>query len=106
MNLKIGDKVRMTKIGFKFYSNVNKIFSIHSVALKMEEKHFTSAVCSLFSIHGIGVVKRFNAEGSPYIRWEYSIGGNYYFYEHYFEPMDVKKLSLLDKIIFKLKGRF
>jgi hypothetical protein len=105
MQLKIGDKVKMTKKGFKFYSNIDITFDTSSLAGIMEYKHFTQAVCELFAIHGVGTVVRFNDEGVPYIRWKYRLDGIKYHYQHYFQPEDVKKLSLLDKFIFKIQGR-
>jgi hypothetical protein len=104
MSLKIGDKVRMTRKGFKFHSNLNISFEMHSVCLSMEHKHFTSAVCELFAIHGVGTIKGFNDYGDPYIRWDFRMDGIKYHYEHYFDSSDIKKLTLLDEIIFKLKG--
>ena len=105
MNLKIGDKVKMTERGFKFYSNIDTVFDIHSVARIMEAKHFSSAACGMLAIHGVGTVKKFNDEGHPYIRWEYRLDGIKYHYTHYFDIKDIKKLSFLDKVIFKLQGR-
>ena len=105
MNLKIGDKVRMTKKGFKFYSDIDIQFDMGSVGRKMNAEHFTMAVCEQFAIHGVGTVKRFNDEGCPYIKWEYRLDGIKYRYQHYFQLDDVKKLSLLDKLIFKIQGR-
>lgn len=106
MSLKTGDKVKMTARGFKFYSDLEISHRMSSKGSKMDYESFENAVCELFAIHGIGVVKKFNSYGDPYIRWDFSIGGKYFHYAHYFEPKDIKKLSLLDKIIFKLKGRF
>lgn len=105
MNIKIGDKVRMTKKGFKFYSDIDIQFDMSSVGSLMERRHFTMAACELFAIHGVGTVKRFNDEGLPYIKWEYRLDGIKYRYQHYFDLRDVKKLSLLDKLIFKIQGR-
>lgn len=105
MNLKIGDKVRMTKKGFKFYSNIDIQFDMGSVGSLMERRHFTMAACELFAIHGVGTIKKFNDEGLPYIKWEYRLDGIKYRYQHYFDLRDVKKLSILDKLIFKIQGR-
>ena len=105
MSLKIGDKVKMTEHGFKFYSNVDIAFDSHSVARIMAAKHFTSATCELFAIHGVGIIQKFNDEGTPYICWEYRLDGIKYHYIHYYEPNHIKKLSFLDKVIFKLQGR-
>lgn len=105
MSLKIGDKVKMTKKGFKFYSNIDVAFDSHSVARIMAARHFTSAACELFAIHGVGTVQRFSTEGCAYIRWEYRLDGIKYHYTHYFALENVKKLSFLDKLIFKLQGR-
>jgi hypothetical protein len=104
MNLKIGDKVKMIPRGFRYYSNIDTAFDTHCVGGSMNSEHFTCAVCELFAIHGVGTVKRFNDEGTPYVRFENSLDGIGYFYTHYFDVKDVKKLSLLDKLIFKLKG--
>lgn len=105
MNLKIGDKVKMTPRGFKFYSNVDIQFDMSNVGGKMDYNHFTRAVCEQFAIHGVGTVKKFNESGEPYIRWEYHLDGIRYHYEHYIETSDVKKLSFIDKFIFKIQGR-
>lgn len=105
MSLKIGDKVKMTKRGFKFYSDIDIQFVMGSVGGKMNAGYFTMAVCEQFAIHGIGTVKKFNDEGNPYIKWEYRLDGIKYYYHHYFDLKDIKKLSLLDKLIFKIQGR-
>ena len=102
--LKIGDKVKMTKRGFKFYGNVDIQFDMSSVRGKMDCRHFESALCKSKAIHGIGIVKRFNSEGDPCVRWENSLDGINYFYTHYFDKKDVAKLTLLDKIKFKLRS--
>ena len=104
MSLKIGDKVKMTKRGFKFYGNVSKQFTMFYVGGKMEYEHFESAMCESKAIHGIGTIKRFNTEGDPYVRWENSLDGIKYHYTHYFDKRDVAKLTLLDKLKFKLRS--
>jgi len=104
MKLKIGDKVRMTKRGFKFYSNIDIAFDMSSFNGVMDEKEFTSTVCGLFAIHGVGTIKKFNSFGDPLIKFEYSLDGIRYKYSHYFDIKDIKKLNILEKIILKLKG--
>ena len=103
MNLKIGDKVKMTKRGFKFYGNTFTLFHVNQVGGKMDYKRFESALCEAKAIHGIGTVKRFNEEGSPYVRFENSLDGIGYFYTHYFEIKDVRKLNFLDRLKAKIK---
>lgn len=102
--LKVGDKVKMTPRGFKFYSNLDIQFFMVSIGGKVDEKHFTEAICEQFAIHGVGIVKKFNDEGSPYVRWENSLDGIKYYYTHYYDKRDVAKLTLLDKIKTFLKG--
>jgi hypothetical protein len=51
-----------------------------------------------------GTVKKFNDEGEPFVRWDFKLGGIKYHYSHYYELASVKKLSFLDRIIFKIKG--
>ena len=104
MSLKIGDKVKMTKRGFRFYSNVNIQFDMSNVGGKMNAEQFTMAVCELFAIHGVGTVKRFNDFDDPYIVFKHSLDGVKYKYTHYFDKKDIKKLSFIDKIIFAFKG--
>ena len=99
VKLKIGDKVKMTPRGFRFYSNIDNCFDSHCVGGSMDSKRFTCAVCELFAIHGVGTIQRFNNEGTPYVRFENSLDGINYFYTHYFDVGDVKKLTLLDKIL-------
>ena len=101
--LKIGDKVIMTKEGFRFYSNLDCAFRGHSVASNMNEKNFTSCVCELFAVHGVGTIVKFNSCGVPYIRWEHSLDGIKYHYSHYYENEDIKKMNILDKVKFFLK---
>lgn len=103
MSLRVGDKVKMTKRGFQFYANVDIQFAMSSVGRKMDYKHFTQAICEQFAIHGVGVVKKFNSQGEPYIRWEFSLNGMRYYYSHYFEEKNVQKLTLLDKLRLKLR---
>ena len=98
MNLKIGDKVKMTPRGFKFYSNLDIQFVMVSVGSKVDKKHFTEAICEQFAIHGIGIVKKFNSEGEPYIRWDFSIDGLEYHYSSYFDKKDIRKLTFLEKL--------
>lgn len=102
--LKIGDKVKMTKRGFKYYANIDNAFEGHNVAGLLDQKHFTSAICQQFAIRGVGTVKRFNSENDPYVRWDFSIDGIKYYYSHYFDKRDVKKLTLLDKLRLKLRN--
>lgn len=101
--LKIGDKVKMTKRGFKYYANLDKAFNSHSVAGSLHHERFVCAVCEQFAIRGIGTVLRFSSLGYPEIRWENSNSGVKYHYTHYFDKGDIKKLSLLDKLCFKLR---
>jgi hypothetical protein len=96
--LKIGDKVKMTKRGFIFYANVDTSFDMFSVGGKMSHENYTSAICQQFAIHGVGTIKRFNDEGSPLVRWEFSIDGMEYHYSHYFDKKDIRKLTLLEKL--------
>lgn len=105
MKLKIGDKVRMTDYGFRFYSDLDKSFEMSTIGLMMNHKHFTQTVCELFAVHGVGVVKKLNDDGDPYIRWEYRLDGVKYHYENYYDIDSIRKLTLLDKLIFKLQGR-
>ena len=101
--LKIGDKVKMTKRGFKFYGNVNIAFDMMSVGGVMDSEHFTHAICSQFAIHGIGTVNKLNVNGTPLIRWDFSINGMKYHYSDYFEINDIRKLNFLDKLHLKLR---
>lgn len=105
MNFKIGDKVKMTKEGFLFYSNIDTAYDMASTSMKVESSNFERAICTLFSIHGIGTVKKINSCGDLYIRWNYRLDGVKYYSEHYYEQEEVSKLSFLDKIKFKLQGR-
>jgi hypothetical protein len=106
MNLKIGDKVKMTKRGFKFYSDVEKSFQCHSVGRLMNSEHFTRSVCELFAIHGVGTVTNYIPESGIFeVRWNYKIDGIKIFYTHYYESKDIKKLNLFDKLKFKIQGR-
>lgn len=105
MSLKIGDKVKMTQRGFLFYSNVDTAFEMNNVAGLMNQERFTSAVCEQFAIHGVGTIKRFNADGYPFVRWDFSINGMKYHYQHLFDSKDIKKLNMLDRLIFYIKRK-
>lgn len=104
MNLKIGDKVKMTKKGFKFYGNIEITFDMNQIDGKMIYEHFESALCESKAIHGIGTVKRFNDLNEPYVLWENSLDGIRYFCTHYFELKDVRKLNFFDRLKAKLKS--
>jgi hypothetical protein len=104
MSLKIGDKVKMTKKGFRFYGNIEIVFDMNQIDETMSYEHFKSALCEAKAIHGIGTVKKFNSLGEPYVRWENSLDGIYYFYTHYFCTEDVRKLNFFDRLKAKLKS--
>ena len=104
MSLKVGDKVKMTKRGFKYYANLDNAFDSHNVGGLLNHKHFTSAVCQQFAIRGIGTVLLFSDNGYPEVRWENSDGIIKFHYTHYFDLRDVRKMTLLEKIIAKLRG--
>jgi hypothetical protein len=103
--LKIGDKVKMTPRGFKFYANVDTQFEMSSVNQKVDASNFTSTICEQFAIHGVGTIKKFNEEGTPYVKWNYRLDGIKYYYSFYYDLYSFKKLSLLDRFIFKIQGR-
>lgn len=98
MKFKIGDTVKMTNHGFKFYSNINTKFEMNCVNGVINRKHFERAICGLFAIHGIGVIKGFNDEGAPLIRWQHSLDGIKYHYSHYFDNKDIRKISFVDRL--------
>jgi hypothetical protein len=105
MSFKVGDKVIMSKKGFKYYSDITKQFEASTVCGVINElSHFEQAVCCLFSIHGIGTIKKINEYGVLYIKWEYKLDGIKYHYTHYFENGDIKKISFLDRLKFKIRG--
>jgi len=104
--LKIGDKVKMTKRGFKFYSNLDITYRMYSAAGILERDSYIQSITQLFSIHGVGTVVKFNSEGDPYIRWSYSLDGVYYFHEAYYEGLDVRKLNKLEQFHLKIKGLY
>jgi len=103
MSFKIGDKVKMTKRGFKFYSNLDISYSMYSKGGILKRDSYIKSITELFSIHGVGTVLKFNSEGDPYIRWEYSLDGIYYFYEAYYERLDIRKLNKLEQFHLKIK---
>lgn len=96
--MKIGDKVKMTRRGFRFYSDLDNAFELSSVSSKMNSEDFNRCVCELFAVNGVGTIKRFNEQGDPYIRWEFSLNGMYYFHEHYYEEKDIRKLTWIERI--------
>lgn len=101
--LKIGDKVKMTPRGFKYYANLDNAFDSHSVDGLLSHKRFTSAVCEQFAIRGIGTVLYFSDLGFPKIRWENSDGIIKSHYTHYFDLEDIRKLTLLERLVEKLR---
>ena len=106
MSLKIGDKVKMTKQGFRFYGNVDRCFEAFNCRGFVDQKSYTQSIAEQFSIHGIGTVLRFNSEKDPYVRWEHSLDGIYYFYEFYYDRLDVRKLNKLEQFHLKIKGLY
>jgi hypothetical protein len=70
MSFKIGDKVKMTKEGFLFYSNIDTAYDMASTSVGLESSDFEKVICTLFSIHGVGTVKKINRYGDLYIRWK------------------------------------
>lgn len=104
MSLKIGDKVKMTPRGFKFYADLDTAFRMHSCAGSMEHKDFTPAVCEQLAIHGVGTIQAFNKEGDPNVRWEFRTNGMRYHYSHYFDVKDIVKLTFFDKLCLKIRN--
>lgn len=105
MKLKIGDKVKMNKHGFRFYSNLNRTCEAFNKGGSFDFDSFKHAACELFAIHGVGKVIKFNSEGEPFIKWAFRLDGVKYHCSAYYGKEDVDKLSFLDKIKFKLQGR-
>lgn len=101
--LKIGDKVRMTPRGFRFHSNLDISFECGSCDSKMNHLQFIKTTCELFSIHGVGEVKKFSSEGDPFIKFEYTLDGIKYYHSAYYVRGVIKKLSLIDRIKFFMK---
>ena len=104
MSLKIGDKVKMTKRRFRFYSNLYNSFDRHSLYGNIDYDSYVQSVTELFAINGVGTVKKLNPEGDPLVRWKYSLNGVYYYHQFYYDKKDVRKLSFLERLILKIKG--
>jgi hypothetical protein len=103
-SLKIGDKVIMNKHGFHFYHNPDIQFEMNNVRGEVNRKHFLSAFIEALALTGVGTIKRFNSEGSPYIRWECKMNGMYFYHEHYFESESIQRIGLLQRLRLKLKA--
>jgi len=97
MKLKIGDKVKLSKEGQDFNADLSEIFISNCIGGKLSVRHFESAVCSLFAVHGVGVIKGFNDDEDPKVRWELHINGMFYYYTHFYGQEDLQRLSLLDR---------
>jgi hypothetical protein len=104
MNLKIGDKVIMSKEGFHFHHNPDIQFDMCALSGSVKKDVFISFHSEILSLLGIGTVKRFNSSGEPYIRWENKMNGMYFFYEHYFEHESIHKIGLFQRLRLKLKA--
>jgi hypothetical protein len=98
MKLKIGDKVKLSKEGHSFNSDLSEAFVGNCFGEGVNSENFKSAVCGLFAVHGVGVVKDFNDDEDPKIRWELHINGMFYYYTHFYGQEDLQRLSLLDRL--------
>jgi len=107
MNINIGDKVKISKHGLQFYANINKMIDCHTTPLRKEIRsdNVEELICELMAIHGVGTVKKMNSDGDLYIRWDYRLDGMKYYSEGVYEVESVSKMSILDKLKFKLQGR-
>jgi hypothetical protein len=97
MKLKVGDKVKMTPEGFRFYSNLNTAY--HSAAAKgnLSSEAFVKAVCELFAVRGTGVIIKFSTIGEPYIKWTFRDNGTFFHRSHFYEVSHVRKLTVLER---------
>jgi hypothetical protein len=105
--LKKGDLVVMTNQGFAYHGNLHKRFESHIVqgSPGLTYEQFESLACDLLAVQGVGEVLRFNSAGEPFIRFRNSIKGMYFHYSFYYGLDEVRKLTLWEKLKYKLIGR-
>ena len=106
MNLKIGDLVILNNEGFAFHGNPEVQFDTHTVGKSgvVAEDVFKEAFVEVLALQGVGRVIKFNQD-EPFIKFEHRTKGMYFTYNHYFEPDSIDKLSLFQKLKYKLLGR-
>lgn len=101
---KPGDLVIMNDTGFAYHGNLDRTFESYSVGLEIRPKAFEAAICEIMAIQGVGEVL-YVKEDAIRVKFKYSVKGLYYFYTSYYNPEDVSKLTLLQKLKYKLLGR-
>ena len=104
MDYKIGDKVKMSKYGLQFYSNVSHMIDSHRVPLanSVKVESVESLVCELMSIHGVGTIIKLTEENAL-IRFRNSTNGVFFYYKGIYDYESFYKLSLFERIVLRFK---
>jgi hypothetical protein len=105
MKHKIGDLVTMNKSGFSFHGNPSRCFESYTVAGEISYDAYIESICEIMSIQGVGKVVAINEEGDPKIKWKNSVKGIYYKSTMWYGKDDLEKLSLFQKLKYKILGR-
>lgn len=98
MNIKIGDKVKLTSLGYHFQHNIDLKLDCTEAGGEFRRKDLEGGICEMLAVQGTGTVLKFNIEGSPFVKWEWRNAGMYFYYKFHYNIDDVRKLTLWEKL--------
>ena len=99
--LKIGDKIKMNKAGVLNH-NPDNMFDAHNVGGVISEKHLKQLLCEFIAIQGIGEIKEVKSD-CVRVKFKNNLNGHYFYFTMWYEVEHLKKLTILDKIVLKLR---
>lgn len=99
--MKKGTLVKMTKEGFAFHHNPDRVFDAYCLRDVITYKHYSESFCETLAIMGTGKVlfsKTVEGETIHKVKWELKHNGMYFYYTMWYDLKDIRKLSLLERI--------
>jgi len=97
--LQVGDKIKLTKLGFHFHHNVlRKLHSREVPDFGYREKDMEEMFCEILALQGTGIVLKFNSSGDPLVKWTYRNAGMFFYNSFYYGKEEVRHLTLWEKI--------
>lgn len=104
--LKVGDLVLMNNHGFVYYGNPEHTFENFKVGSSVNHKDFIWSMCERYAILGVGTVLRVDKKMSAVeVTFKNSVKGIYYYNTMFYEVDALTKLTLFQKLKYKILGR-
>jgi hypothetical protein len=98
--------VKMTKEGFAFHHNPDRMFDAHNVQGVVKYKHYRESFCETLAIMGTGKVllsKTEDKETIHKVRWKFKHAGMFFYYTMWYGERDIRPLTLVERILLYFK---